>query len=142
MTGQTKTQPPKAASRRVWTSALGIVAAFALAVGVNLLVERFAPRARLDLTAQKLYTLSEGTRSVLSGLQDPVTLRLFYSRKLGTAIPAYGAYAERVRAMLDEYVAVAGGKLRLDILDPEPFSETEDRALAYGLQGVPVDQSG
>ena len=132
----------KSGSRRIWSSTLGVVAALALAIGVNMLVERFAPRARLDLTAQKLYTLSEGTRSVLSGLQDPVTLRLFYSRKLGTVIPAYGAYAERVRAMLDEYVAVAGGKLRLEVLDPEPFSETEDRALAFGLQGVPVDQSG
>ncbi|MCA3363340.1 MAG: Gldg family protein [Roseomonas sp.] len=132
----------KPGTRRVWSSALGIAAALALAIGVNLLVERFAPRARLDLTAQKLYTLSDGTRSVLSGLQDPVTLRLFYSRKLGTTIPAYGAYAERVRAMLDEYVAVAGGRLRLEVLDPEPFSETEDRALAFGLQGVPVDQSG
>jgi len=139
MAEQIKAKP---GTRRVWSSALGIVAALALAIGVNLLVERFAPRARLDLTAQKLYTLSDGTRSVLSGLQDPVTLRLFYSRKLGTAIPAYGAYAERVRAMLDEYVAVAGGKLRLEVLDPEPFSETEDRALAFGLQGVPVDQSG
>ena len=97
MADQIKAKP---GTRRVWSSALGIVAALALAIGVNLLVERFAPRARLDLTAQRLYTLSDGTRSVLSGLQDPVTLRLFYSRKLGTAIPAYGAYAERVRAML------------------------------------------
>ena len=101
-----------------------------------------APRARLDLTQQHLYTLSEGTRSVLQGLQDPVTLRLFYSRRLGSAVPAYGAYAERVRAMLDEYVAISGGKVRLEVFDPEPFSETEDRALAFGLQGVPVDQSG
>ncbi len=139
MADQMKAKP---GTRRIWSSALGVVAALALAIAANMLVERFAPRARLDLTAQKLYTLSDGTRSVLSGLQDPVTLRLFYSRKLGTAVPAFGAYAERVRAMLDEYVAVSGGKLRLEVLDPEPFSETEDRALAFGLQGVPVDQSG
>ncbi len=107
-----------------------------------MLVDRLAPRARLDLTQQHLYTLSEGTRSVLRGLQDPVTLRLFYSRRLGAAVPAYGSYAERVRAMLDEYVALSGGKVRLEVFDPEPFSETEDRALAFGLQGVPVDQSG
>lgn len=120
----------------------GLLAAVAFAVGVNMLVARLAPHARLDLTDQRLYTLSEGTRRVLAGLTDPITLRLFYSRRLGATVPAYGAYAERVRAMLEEYVAIAGGKIRLEVLDPEPFSETEDRALGYGLQGVPVDQSG
>ncbi|WP_246522713.1 GldG family protein [Neoroseomonas eburnea] len=133
---------PRAGSRRLWSSALGVLAAAALAVGVNMLVDRLAPRARVDLTQQHLYTLSEGTRSVLQGLQDPVTLRLFYSRRLGSAVPAYGSYAERVRAMLEEYVAISGGRVRLEVFDPEPFSETEDRALALGLQGVPVDQSG
>ncbi|WP_309139575.1 Gldg family protein [Siccirubricoccus sp. G192] len=113
-----------------------------LAVGVNMLAERALPRARIDLTEQRLYTLAEGTRQVLSGLQDPITLRLFYSRKLGAEIPVFGAYADRVREMLAEYVALSGGKLRLEVYDPEPFSEIEDRALAYGLQGVPVDQSG
>ncbi len=136
------TSSPRAGSRRLWSSALGVLAAAVLAVGVNMLVDRAAPRARIDLTQQRLYTLSAGTVSVLQGLQDPVTLRLFYSRRLGSAVPAYGAYAERVRAMLEEYVAVSGGKVRLEVFDPEPFSETEDRALAYGLQGVPVDQSG
>ncbi|WP_198371655.1 GldG family protein [Roseomonas rosulenta] len=133
---------PRAGSRRLWSSALGVLAAAVLAVGVNMLVDRLAPRARIDLTQQRLYTLSAGTVSVLQGLQDPVTLRMFYSRRLGSALPAYGAYADRVRAMLEEYVAVSGGKVRLEVFDPEPFSETEDRALAYGLQGVPVDQSG
>jgi ABC-type uncharacterized transport system involved in gliding motility auxiliary subunit len=121
---------------------LGLLAAAALAVGVNMLVDRFAPHARLDLTEQRLYTLSDGTRQIVGSLTDPITLRLFYSRRLGATIPAYGAYAERVRAMLDEYVALSGGRIRLEVLDPEPFSEVEDRALGYGLQGVPVDQSG
>ena len=121
---------------------LGLLAAVALAVGVNMLVSRLAPHARLDLTEQRLYTLSDGTRQILGSLSDPITLRLFYSRRLGATVPAYGAYAERVRAMLDEYVAIAGGRIRLEVIDPEPFSEAEDRALGYGLQGVPVDQSG
>ncbi len=138
----TSSPSPRPGTRRIWSSALGLVAAAALAIGVNMLVDRVAPRARVDLTQQHLYTLSSGTTSVLRGLQDPVTLRLFYSRRLGAAVPAYGSYAERVRAMLEEYVAVSGGKIHLEVLDPEPFSETEDRALAFGMQGVPVDQSG
>ena len=79
---------------------------------------------------------------MLAGLNDPVTLRLFYSRKLGAAVPAYGAYADRVREMLQQYAAVANGKVRLEYLRSGAVQHTEDRALAYGLQGVPVDQSG
>src|SRR3954463_14044468 len=129
-------------ARKLWSSALGLLAAAVLAVGVNMLAERALPRARIDLTEQHLYTLADGTKQILRGLRDPITFRLFYSRRLGAEIPVYGAYADRVRAMLDEYVALSGGKLRLEVYDPEPFSETEDRAMAYGLQGVPVDQSG
>ena len=131
------TSSPRPGSRRIWSSFAGVIAAAVLAVGVNMLVDRLAPRARLDLTQQRLYTLSDGTRSVLQGLQDPVTLRLFYSRRLGSAVPAYGAYAERVRALLEEYVAVSGGKVRLEVFDPEPFSETEDRALAFTCRACP-----
>ncbi len=133
---------PRQATRRGWSSTFALLAAAVLAVGVNVVVDRVLPRARVDLTEQRLYTLSEGTRHVLANLQDPVTLRLFYSRKLGAQLPLYGAYADRVREMLREYAAVSGGKVRLEFYDPEPFSETEDRALAYGLQGVPLDQSG
>ncbi|RKK04919.1 ABC transporter [Pseudoroseomonas wenyumeiae] len=129
-------------SRRLLTSAGGLAAAAVLAVSVNVLAERLLPNARLDLTEQRLYTLSEGTKQVLAGLKDPITLRLFYTRSLGSQVPVYGAYADRVREMLEEYAALSDGKVKLEYLDPEPFSETEDRALAYGIQGVPIDQSG
>lgn len=129
-------------NRRLIYSTVGVLLALALAVGVNLLADRTLFAARVDLTQQRLYTLSPGTRQVLSGLQDPITFRFFYSRKLGTEVPQYGTYAERVREMLREYVAASGGKIRLEFFDPEPFSDVEDRAMALGLQGVPVDQGG
>jgi ABC-type uncharacterized transport system involved in gliding motility auxiliary subunit len=141
----TTTSAPAAPIRRGkrgLSAVVALILAAVLAVGVNMLADRLLRSARIDLTQNSLYTLSDGTRQVLTGLQDQVTLRLFYSRRLGAAIPAFGAYADRVRAMLEEYVAVSGGRVRLEILDPEPFSETEDRAQALGLQGVPVDQSG
>jgi ABC-type uncharacterized transport system involved in gliding motility auxiliary subunit len=132
----------RAARKRLGFSGLGIVAALVLAIGVNLLAERLLPRVRVDFTQSGLYTLSDGTRQVLAGLKDPVTLRLFYSRRLGAEIPTYGAYADRVREILGEYAARSNGKLKLELFDPEPFSETEDRAMGYGLQGVPLDQGG
>jgi ABC-type uncharacterized transport system involved in gliding motility auxiliary subunit len=79
---------------------------------------------------------------VLADLKEPVTLRLFYSWQLGSTVPAYGTYADHVREMLRDYASVSAGKVKLEFYDPEPFSDTEDRAMAYGLQGVPVDQGG
>jgi ABC-type uncharacterized transport system involved in gliding motility auxiliary subunit len=136
------TTSPVIRGKRGVSALVALLLAAILAVGVNMLADRVLGSARVDLTQARLYTLSDGTKQVLQGLQDPVTLRLYYSRRLGAAIPNYGAYADRVKAMLDEYVAVSRGKVRLEILDPEPFSELEDRAQALGLQGVPLDQSG
>lgn len=128
--------------KRFWFSTAGVLAVLAAVIGINVFADARLAHVQLDVTAQHLYTLDNGTRQVLAGLKEPVTLRLFYSRKLGSAIPVYGAYADRVREMLAEYAAAADGRIRLEFLDPEPFSETEDRALAYGLQGVPIDQAG
>jgi ABC-type uncharacterized transport system involved in gliding motility auxiliary subunit len=136
------TLSPKPRGRGTWIALGALLAAVALAIGVNVLADRFLSRARLDLTEQRLYTLSEGTRQTVANLRDPITLRLFYSRSLGAMVPVFGAYADRVREMLREYVALSNGKIQLEILDPQPFSEAEDRALAYGLQGVPLDNAG
>ena len=127
---------------RTLSAVVSIVAVAAIVIGVNMFADARVANVQVDLTQQHLYTLSPGTRQILAGLKDPVTLKLFYSRKLGAAVPSYGAYADRVREMLEQYAAVSNGKVKLEFYDPEPFSSTEDHALAYGLQGVPVDQSG
>jgi ABC-type uncharacterized transport system involved in gliding motility auxiliary subunit len=123
-------------------SILGVIAVAAIVIGVNMFADTRLADRRIDLTAQRLYTLSPGTKQILAGLKEPITLRLFYSRRLGGAVPLYGTYSDRVREMLNEYASAANGRVKLEFLDPEPFSDTEDRAMAYGLQGVPVDQSG
>jgi ABC-type uncharacterized transport system involved in gliding motility auxiliary subunit len=128
--------------RRTLSAALSIVAVLAIVVGINMFADARLATVRLDLTQGRIYTLAPGTRQILAGLKDPITLKLFYSRKLGAAVPSYGAYADRVREMLEQYAAVSHGKIQLEYYDPEPFSDTEDQALAYGLQGVPIDQSG
>src|SRR6202040_3754538 len=110
-------------------------------VAVNIIAGRFLT-ARLDLTGERLYTLSRGTRQTLARIDEPVTLRFYYSTRLGDAVPAYGVYAQRVRELLDEYVAAAEGKFRLKSHTPQPFSDVEDRAVAFGLQAVPLDQQG
>jgi ABC-type uncharacterized transport system involved in gliding motility auxiliary subunit len=130
------------AMKRGLISLGGLVLVAVVFVAVNIIGNVSLSSARLDLTADKLFTLSEGTRSVLAKIQEPVTLRLYFSDRLGKEIPQYGVYATRVREMLREYANASGGKVRVEFIDPQPFSDEEDRAVAFGLQGVPVNQAG
>ncbi|HVB17942.1 MAG TPA: Gldg family protein [Stellaceae bacterium] len=110
-------------------------------VSVNIIAAQFLPQ-RFDLTAERLYTLSPGTRQTLARIDEPITLRFYYSTRLGETVPSYGVYAHRVRELLDQYVAAAHGKIRLEVYDPQPFSAIEDRAVAFGLQAVPLNAQG
>ena len=116
----------------------GVVLALVLLFAVNILASRLLGPARIDLTENRLFTLSEGTRAILTSLDEPVTLRFYLSQRELERVPGIGGYTDRVRALLDEYRRLAGGKLTLHVIDPEPFSEEEDRAVGYGLRGVPL----
>jgi len=130
-----------ALSRRT-LALLSLLAAAVLFVSVNVIADLWLRSARVDLTAGRLYTLSEGTARTLASIQEPITVRYYFSRRLAEEIPSYGVYAQRVRETLEEYTARAKGKIDLQVIDPEPFSPQEDRAVAFGLQGVPLDQGG
>ena len=112
-----------------------------LLISANIVIGRWFT-ARLDLTAEHLYTLSPGTLHTLAKIDEPITLRFYYSNRLGDDVPAYGVYAQRVRELLDQYAAAADGKIRLETYNPQPFSDVEDRAVAFGLQAVPLDSEG
>ena len=90
--------------------------------------------ARIDLTQQHLYSLSQGTRTLLGEIKEPLRFRLFMSSALTKQAPQLAAFAARVRALLDAYVAASNGRIILEVVDPRPFSEDEDRAVAYGIQ--------
>jgi len=121
---------------------LSLASAAVLFVSVNVIAGQVLRSARIDLTAGRIYTLADGTARTIAEIQEPVTLRYYYSHRLGDEIPSYGIYAQRVRETLEEYAARAKGKIDLQVIDPEPFSPEEDRAVALGLQGVPLEQGG
>lgn len=98
--------------------------------------------ARIDLTENRIYTVSEGTRRIVSSLEEPVSLYLFFSESAAADYPALRTYALRVRELLQEIAARSQGKVRLEVIDPLPFSEAEDRATAFGLEPVPVGSRG
>lgn len=120
------------------TVALSIV--FFLAF--NALVNTVFTSTRLDLTEDQLFTLSDGTRDVLANLEEPIDLRFYYSEKFDEIGPDIARHSDRVRELLDEYERLSGGKVRIEIFDPQPFSTEEDLAVSDGLQGLPFDQSG
>src|SRR5215831_11339363 len=128
------------ASRRA-IAAVALVCIALMLISVNVIADRLFAW-RLDLTNEHLYTLSRGTLRTLAKIEEPITLRFYYSNRLADEVPSYGVYAQRVRELLDQYVAASHGKLRLEVYNPQPFSDVEDRAVAFGLQGAPLDQAG
>jgi len=97
---------------------------------------------RIDLTENQIYTISPGTREVLRNIDEPINLYYFFSDRETANVPFLRTYATRVREMLEEFVAQAGGKLVLQIIDPLPFSEEEDRATQFGLEPVNLGTLG
>jgi len=96
---------------------------------------------RIDLTENNLYTLSDGTLNLLEGLDEPINLYFYFSDQASESMPSLRSYADRVREMLEEFESEADGNIRLSVIDPLPFSEDEDRATQFGLQGVQLGVS-
>ena len=125
--------------RTYLAAATGLIAVIFIAA--TLIVQPLLRTARIDFTENSLFTLSAGTKGVLSELEEPVDLTFVYTRRVGQEFPAVRAYATRVRELLDAYKAIAGADLRIREIDPEPFSEAEDEALAAGITAVNSDGS-
>lgn len=120
----------------------GLFVAAVLLLAVNMLANRTLTSPQLDLTENRLFTVSEETRKTLRDIDEPVTLRLYFSRDLGEAAPRYATYYGRVQELLKRYEDISEGGAVLKLMDPEPFSDAEDRAVADGLQGVPITTAG
>ena len=128
-------------NKKVLFSSFGL-AAIALILLLSVLVVSFLPSLRIDLTEDRLYSLSDGTRNILASLNQPVELMFFYSDSATEDVPQLRTYGNRVQELLREIVIASEGNLRLSVVDPEPFSEEEDLATQFGVRAVPVTQGG
>src|SRR5665213_181302 len=99
---------------------------------VNYLASSFP--ARYDATAEKVYTLSPGTKALLSKVAEPTTLDLYFSPNASGQFVEYKNYAERVREMLRQYARASHGMVRLNVIDPEPDTPEEEKATAAGIE--------
>ena len=119
---------------------VGIPLALVLFFAVNVFANATLRSARVDLTEEKLFSLSDGSRAIAENLEEPVRLYLYFSRKEASELTELVAYADRVERLLREYVRHSDGMLELEVIDPEAYSEAEDRARGEGIAPVPISQ--
>ncbi len=114
----------------------GVALALVLLFSLNTFGALVLRPLRIDLTADEQFTLSEGTLKLLGELEEPVELRLYVSSGIREANPFLASYADRVHDLLKAYAEAANGRISVRYIDPEPFSEEEDRAVGFGLQPI------
>lgn len=118
---------------------LSLSALFAAYLGLMYFIQHAVPTVRLDLTENRLFTLSEGSVRIIDEIQRPVLLSLYYSEKEARPYPQFRQYAERVIEKIDEYAAQSGGMITVKRIDPEPYSVPEDQAIADGIVAIPLE---
>ena len=117
---------------RVPTAIIGVVVVFLIAVFVNFIAGSIG--GRVDLTENNLYTLSDGTKSILKRIDTPVEIRYYANDTSEFMTPAELAYSTRVEELLNEYQKASGGTVKVKKLNPEPATDAEDSAILDGLQ--------
>ncbi|MBA4147141.1 MAG: Gldg family protein [Verrucomicrobia bacterium] len=118
----------------------GVALLFVAIVAFNFIAGR--AKIRADLTAEKAYTLSDGTRAILSKLDTEIIVRFYVTRDEKEAPPALKVYARRVEDLLEEYREVSKGKIKIERYDPKPDSDAEDSANLDGVEGQMVRPGG
>jgi ABC-type uncharacterized transport system involved in gliding motility auxiliary subunit len=117
----------------LWYSAGGVIALLALLIAANFIVSAF--NARVDLTEGDVYTLSPGTKAILSKLEAPVRIRFYYTQGSNAVPVGLKTFAQRVEDLLAEYRRAGNGKVIIDRFNPEPDSDAEDSAALDNVEG-------
>ena len=121
---------------------VGLVLALILLLGTIIFSNVMFKSVKFDLTEHKLFTVSDATHNVIKGIDEPIVLRLYFTKALGDGNPTHARHFELVRDLLERYVEIADGRLHLELYDAAPFSQSEDRAVVFGLEGLPFNQAG
>jgi ABC-type uncharacterized transport system involved in gliding motility auxiliary subunit len=114
----------------------------ALFFGVNIIAQNVFRNTNLDLTADRLFTLSEGARNIARGVDEPLRLTMYFSSRAAVDNPSFMSHAQRVREILEEFERESKGKITLRVVNPEPYSDEEEQAVRDGLEPLPVSTRG
>jgi ABC-type uncharacterized transport system involved in gliding motility auxiliary subunit len=118
-------------------SFIGLAAVVLLFVVLNTVSGPLLRIFRIDLTQEHLYTLSEGTKTIVKNLKEPVKLKFYFSSTDMNDYPVLKNYGERVEDLLSSYARLSR-EVQLEIFDPRPDSEESEWAEKYGLSGIQV----
>ena len=123
---------------RLMRAVIAILFIAVIAVSAISITQNVGKSLRADITEQRLYTLSDGTKAILGQLNQPIRIKLYYTKTAAMKGPDqirfFNTYYTFVKALLDEYVSAAKGRIQLEVIDPRPFSEEEVDAIRYGLK--------
>ena len=101
------------------------------------IIGRLIP-GQIDLTSEKLYTLSDGSKQLLEELDEPVSIRFYYTESAdGLPVPITN-FAKRIEALLGQYARVGGPMVDFESIDPRPDTEEEESAIRLGLSRQPL----
>ena len=120
--------------KTVTTTSSGLAILLVAIVSLNIISSKLAFRA--DLTQDKVYSLSDGTKTILKKLDKDVNIKLFFSRSIKELPIPIKTYATRVEEVLQEYKSVSGGRISVEVIDPKPDTDDEEWAMKYGVNGV------
>lgn len=127
--------------RKETTIIVGIAVGLVLFFAVNVLANATLRSWRLDMTEEKLFTLTDGSKKIARDVGETVRLKLFVSREQVESEPYLASYARRVEEMLEEFELASDGRIELTVIDPEPYSEAESQAVEAGLVAVPLSST-
>jgi ABC-type uncharacterized transport system involved in gliding motility auxiliary subunit len=121
---------------------IGLGLALILLLSINILSNVVLRPFQLDLTESKLFTVSQGTRKIIDGIDEPIVLRLYFTKVMGEGNPGHTQHFVRVKELLERYASLSQGRIRLELFDAAPFSPAEDNAVAFGLTGIAYNEAG
>ena len=129
---------------RTLQATVGVILILIITFAAISVTQQIGRNAKIDVTDQKIFTLSEGTQAILGQLNQPIKAKLYFGKTAALDGPEqirfFMNYYEFVRSLLEEYVQVSKGMVELEIVDPRPFSQEEEEAIQYGLRRVPLTQ--
>jgi ABC-type uncharacterized transport system involved in gliding motility auxiliary subunit len=123
-----------------------IAVVFILAIMFSLIsiCQNLGKGIKADITAQKIFSLSSGTKAIIGKLNQPIKMKLYYSSTAAIKAPDqiryFNNYYDFVKSLLDEYVAASNGMIKLEVIDPRPYSDDEVAAMKYGLKKFPINE--
>ena len=113
-----------------------------LFLSFNIIIFKVLVNKKIDLTTDKLYTVSENTKSIIKNLSEPISIKLFFSNSLSKELSQIRDYEKRVRELLMSYKKISNKNITIEIIDPRPFTDQEDLANVYGIQGLQLNEEG